>query len=177
MRRALGLLVLFLLAAAPAPARAADWASPQKFETFSLDRRVKAVFEPALSDAGGGKLKVSEMTADGEHVLYETRLAAFPAKAFVSGRGAVVTVDEHGRKGYAHSVVVYSSEGKLLKDYALERLLTPEEIEQNVPVSVSSRHWIGNVPGFAFSDDDSHFQIRTQWGKSLVFNLATGEIG
>jgi hypothetical protein len=57
-----------------------------------------------------------------------------------SGR-YVVTFDEWGRVGYGPNVVViYGPDGEVIKKYALEGLLTEEEISQ-VTHGVSSRWW------------------------------------
>ena len=67
-----------------------------------------------------------------------------PHKVLVADSGEyVVTFDEWGGVGYGPNVVViYGPEGELVKQFALEDLLTEEEIAA-VPQTVSSRWWGG----------------------------------
>lgn len=68
-----------------------------------------------------------------------------PMSAFVSDDGKyVVTTDDYGRLGDGENVVViYDSEGKLIKRFSLSAFLTAEEIK-HAPQSVSSIDWSGN---------------------------------
>jgi hypothetical protein len=68
-----------------------------------------------------------------------------PHKVLVANSGEyVVTFDEWGRVGYGpNAVVIYGPEGEVIKKYALEDLLTEDEIAA-VPTTVSSRWWGGD---------------------------------
>lgn len=98
-----------------------------------------------------------------------------PYEAFISNSGHFLTIDEHANAGYEHSLVVYGVQGNVLKDYALEDLLSEEEIKQNVAISVSSRWWLGDEPKFSFKGDKT-FVIETGWGKTLSIDLQTGAL-
>ena len=67
-----------------------------------------------------------------------------PHKVLVADSGEyVVTSDDWGGVGYGDNVVViYGPEGELVRTFALEDLLTEEEIAL-VPHSTSSRWWCG----------------------------------
>lgn len=67
-----------------------------------------------------------------------------PHRVLVADSGEyVVTFDEWGRVGYGPNVVViYGPGGELVKNFALEDLLTGEDIVA-VPHTVSSRWWGG----------------------------------
>ena len=67
-----------------------------------------------------------------------------PVSALVSNNGAYfVTFDNWHRVGYGDNVVViYRSNGDLIKKFGLDELLTKSDIE-TLPRSVSSIHWEG----------------------------------
>ena len=63
---------------------------------------------------------------------------------------------------------------KAVADFALEDLLTKEEL-QNVPQTVSSRHWAGSSQ-FTFSPDGKAINIKVMGGRAFKIDLATGKI-
>lgn len=67
---------------------------------------------------------------------------ASPAMVFISDNGTIVTIDDWVPRGHEHCVVVYSKEGKLLRDYALEDILNKDEIAADVKQTVSNRWWL-----------------------------------
>ena len=86
---------------------------------------------------------------------------------------AFATINEWGRAGYGHSLVVYSGSGQVLCDLTLEMLLTPREIAQHTTRSVSSRHWL---EGAALGFHSRSFDIDLPWGKSISVDSQTGAI-
>ncbi|NIT36142.1 MAG: hypothetical protein GTN49_06540 [candidate division Zixibacteria bacterium] len=76
----------------------------------------------------------------------------------------VVTFDEWGKVGYGPNVVViYGPEGDLVKKFALEDLLTGEEIAA-VPFTASSRWWGGEH----YLDEEAGV---------VVLKVVTGRVG
>jgi hypothetical protein len=97
-----------------------------------------------------------------------------PHRVLVDDDGqAVVTIDTYARLGFAHSLVIYGEQGKLVRDFELEDLLTKEEIDGKVSRSVSSRHW---TDGAAFKIEGGHFVAILGWGKVIRVELGTGKI-
>ena len=68
-----------------------------------------------------------------------------PMNAFISNDGKfVITTDDYAHLGYGENVVViYGSEGKLVRRFRLTAFLSEAEI-QNAPRSVSSIYWAGD---------------------------------
>lgn len=66
-------------------------------------------------------------------------LIGMPFDAIVTDDGALVTLDQWGRMGYEHAIVVYSPAGKLLRSHHLDALLPKAIADEDR--SVSSRPW------------------------------------
>lgn len=67
-----------------------------------------------------------------------------PVHTIISNDGKyIVTFDNWHSVGYGDNVVaIYSSEGKIIKNFGLNYFLTPNEVS-NLPMSVSSIWWYG----------------------------------
>ena len=95
----------------------------------------------------------------------------------------VVTFDNYYSVGYGEEVIVfYDEQGKLLKKYSLEALLSPMELGQ-VSRSVSSRWWrkaavideaLGLLKVQVGLNQGEHGRIAAT--KTISFNLLDGEI-
>src|SRR5262249_51057953 len=109
-----------------------------------------------------------------EKVAWSKELVNMPYRALVNDRGQVVTIDTYANLGFKHALVVYDSAGKVLGDYALEDLLTKEELEK-VARTVSSRHWAGSTT-FEFTPDGKHFALTLKGGRVVKVDLATGKL-
>ena len=171
-RRLLLLLTLTLLPPGPLqrPAAADSWSLPEKTRYHSpnkkfylevtpkkLESQLK-YFEDKVEGRGdaGARKGVKENRAKG--AFYARRAdggyskrgefplvnEVSPVSALVSDGGAyVVTFDNWHRLGYGDDVVViYRSDGSLVRKFGLEDLLTPGDVE-TLPHSVSSIHWGG----------------------------------
>jgi len=136
-----------LLAAAAAWAGAAfadSWVAPHEQDYYSSARAYYLHVVPGdgVSRARGTLFGV----ACDAPVIWSRELENenAPVTVLVADDGRyVVTCDEWGRVGWGPNVVViYGPGGELIKKFALEDLLTPEEVAA-VPATVSSRWWGG----------------------------------
>jgi hypothetical protein len=160
--------------------RADDWPAPRPRVFASADARhgfkllpAKPGIENLFGDWDGRLFRVNDDGSDA--ILWQARMVCAPHQVFVSNSGAVVTVDQHGSVGYEHSLVVYGEAGKVLADYALEDLLSEEEIRDRVSWSVSSRWWTREAK-FSLDEDRGRFVIEMSWGKKLELHLADGAL-
>ena len=94
-----------------------------------------------------------------------------PVTILLADGGQVITLDEWYTAGYKHALVIYDRKGRVVMDCALEQLLLPAEME-NVEQSVSSRWW--RAPSNAIWLDHDLLNIKSAWGPTLQFELATG---
>lgn len=79
-------------------------------------------------------------TAADDKVVWERNLVNVPMDVVIDEVGRVATLDTYAQTGYKHAVVIYNRDGNVIADYALEDLLTAEQIGR-VPRSTSSRWW------------------------------------
>jgi hypothetical protein len=139
------------------------------------------------SDSGmtGFRLTMRVSTSEGElfsfdaasreRRLWKTRLVAAPARVLLTDAETVITIDTPCRSGYEHSLVVYGEGGRVLADYRLEDLLTPEEIRAHVKRSMSSRFWTDGAD-VTFDHARDRLRIRFPWGLERAVDLTTGKI-
>jgi len=143
---ALSAAVLVSLGAAllvPATGHADKWAAPRPRLAAAPRGEWALVVVPDAKDPFGGPAvgRLLRLGPSGNTVLVRRfRLRSVPAEALVGDNGEVATLDTYGSLGYAHAVVVYGPDGKVLADYKLEDLLTPAELAK-VPQTASSRPW------------------------------------
>src|SRR6266700_4437474 len=98
---------------------------------------------------------------------------AMPQEAVLSMGGDLVTLNEYGHLGFENSVVIYSSQGKLVKAYSFDELV-PATDAANVRHSVSSRYW-NDQARYYFLDDPLRFYIVLSSNKVIGFQLADGQ--
>ena len=130
-----------------ASAAADSWAAPQEEDYYAAnDAYYLHVIPGDSSSPGQGTLyKAARREGDDREVWSRWLLnPTAPYQVLVADSGEyVVTSDDWGQVGYgANVVVIYGPGGELVKQFALEDLLTEEEIAL-VPHSVSSRWWSG----------------------------------
>ncbi len=146
IRRRIALAVAFVLTASSAWAD--SWALPKVRKTESKGGGYRFVATPAREAKAPAKSAVGLLERKKADGGYETvwegplRNPMAPVSALVAADGSrVITFDNWHSVGYDHEVVViYGEAGKLVRQFALEDLLTAEEIAR-VPTSVSSRWW------------------------------------
>jgi hypothetical protein len=123
----------------------------------------------------GAELRLFTYDLEGrEEDVWTKTLDFFPQRAVVSDGGRVATVDEWGRLGYDHALVVLGRDGVVLKDHHLDDLLSDAEIRKHVTKTVSNRVWTIDVR-FDFQDDS--LSIVFPWKKTISVDLTTGATG
>jgi hypothetical protein len=108
--------------------------------------------------------------------VYEVRAVneRSPVAIFVADTGEVLTLDDWGRTGQSHAIVLYDRSGHVVRDLDLEDVLTPEEIRDRVDHSVSSIWWrYGTESAWA---DQKAFHVTTVFGDELLVSLKDGTI-
>jgi hypothetical protein len=110
-----------------------------------------------------------------EVIDWQKPLVNTPQRVFVDDQTKqVVTIDTYGSAGYAHALVLYDDKGNVVKDYALEDVLTADEIKTKVPTTAGSRWWVKDAK-FAF--EGNQFRVHLAWGRTIQVNLQTGKLG
>jgi hypothetical protein len=141
---------LALVAAAfwgAASASADSWAAPQEEDYYAAnDAYYLHVVPGGAAHARGTLVHVLVGGDEEEAWSRELENPTAPVTALVARDGLhVVTFDDWGEVGYGPNVVViYGPGGELIKQFALEDLLTEAEVAA-VPFTVSSRWWRGDA--------------------------------
>jgi hypothetical protein len=111
-----------------------------------------------------------------EVVLWDKPLVNTPVRVIVLDDGKhVVTVDTFSHMGWEHSLVIYGEQGQVVADFKLEDLLTPEEIEKNVPKTAAFRLWTEKADIRALLDAN-RVEIVLAWGRTIKIDMGTGKI-
>jgi hypothetical protein len=168
------LLALAAVALVAAQLRADKWPAPTPriFASQEGGHGFK-VLKPEFGGVSEGVLFRLD-AAGQEQVVWQTRLVNTPHQVVVDDEGRfVVTVDTYGSLGFAHSLVVYGSQGAVIGDFKLEDLLSKEEIETKVLHSEFSRRWAEHAD---FAIERGHLVVRLHWGKTLRVELASGKL-
>ncbi len=176
MRSSHRLLCLALLLLGASAATADSWAPPTpRVYANKWGSHGFKVVPSEKGFAGPATGVLFTLGEDGkEKVAWSKELVNMPHRALVSDRGQVVTIDSYANLGFKHSLVIYDAMGKVLADYALEDLLTKEELEK-VLRSVSSRHWAGSTT-FEFTPDCKQLSVTLKTGRTIKVDLATGKL-
>jgi hypothetical protein len=135
-------LCLSLLFLSPLVARADSWLppSPKIFANEDGDKTLKIV--PGQGSKAGATWV--RLNADGSELPARSfPLVNMPLRVLVpnSQFDCFVTLDTYARIGYEHAVVVYRTDGTVVRDLKLEDLLTPAEIKEHVRETAGSRWW------------------------------------
>ena len=110
-----------------------------------------------------------------EVVRWTKKMDHVPRQVLVSDAGRVVLVDEYAHLGFSHAIVILSEGGGVLRDYALDELLSPREIERYTIRTVEARMWAHRVQ-MTFGPSPNEFVLKCDWGRSLTFDLTGGAI-
>jgi hypothetical protein len=132
-------------------ALADSWMKPQTKSFYSSNKQYSFKVVPHESGHGGEghnpKGTLFGLGSDGVYrsvwtITLDNEVS--PVRALVSESGNyVVTFDNWYRIGFGDNVIViYDGYGRLVKKYGLEDILSEDELEE-IPRSVSSRHWGG----------------------------------
>jgi len=183
MKRIIGPAAFSYLALFAAAAFADDWAAPRPrivaspygqfaFKVIPDDR----INDNSPTPPTRGVLFTLDAKGN-DRVLWEKRLVNTPLQAHVADAGAyVVTIDTHANAGGPHSLVVYGPKGAVVADFALEDLLTKEQIEKHVTRSVSSRWWAEGAE-VSIHAERKLAVVKLKWGKAIEVSLETGKLG
>lgn len=132
-------------------ALADSWMKPQTKSFYSANRQFYLRVVPHESGHGGKenypKGTLFSLDSDGRYrsvwtITLDNEVS--PVRALVSESGDyVVTFDNWYEIGFGDNVIViYGADGRLVKKFGLEDILSKQELEE-IPRSVSSRHWGG----------------------------------
>lgn len=100
-----------------------------------------------------------------------------PSEVIISMGGDLVTINDHANLGYQHSVVIYNTEGHLIKTYYLDDLIPKDDMMEFIH-STSSRWWNVDAKYFFVNTKNmwkpTHLYIKLKWGKAMEFRLHDG---
>ncbi len=182
-------IVLFCLSL-PALLLADDWPGAQLREAFSRNRQYFVRITPGESwgetwGFAGEKIGTHaqaeffrEQPDNGyrRERTIELLNPVAPVDFFVSNNGDLVTLDNWHNRGYGEVLVLYHSDGKLVKAYKLSDLFAKPELD-SFPQSVSSILW---HKGPIYIDEDQKiFYMGYRESpdyRDLTLNLASGSI-
>jgi hypothetical protein len=166
--------------------RADSWTNPAP-AVFAAEHGSYAVKRLCERPWTSARLVLFRLNDAGEEITVWTRdLLHVPHRLLVSDRGWVVGVDEWGRLGYNHALVVWDPSGKQVADYRLEQLLSPGDIREHCAISTSSRRWAtdarfrfehqGRGGSDAKPEGHDRLVMTLSWGQRLTFDLRTGAL-
>ena len=102
----------------------------------------------------------------------QTTYYRMPHEALVSRDGLLVTLNDYGRIGYKNAVVIYASEGKLVKSWHLDQLIPNNELKQ-IGLDMRGRWWNREARYF-FLKKPARLYILLKTGKMLKLSLKDG---
>lgn len=167
------LLAVVALAVVSAPLLAEQWPAPtpRVFASRWGNHGFK-LLKPEFGGVSEGVL--FPLDADGqEQIVWQAKLVNTPHQVIVDDEGKyVATIDTYGILGYAHALVIYGDQGKVIRDFKLEELLSKDEIAK-IDRSESSRVWADKAD---FKLESGHLVLRLSWGKAVRVELASGKV-
>ena len=137
------ILLVWLFALLPRPARADSWSNPHELTAPSANGQFMARTQPA-SATQPASLRVSRK--DGAP-LWQAQLTnkVSPVEVMITDDGeGVITFDNWGQVGYGDDVLAFYGRKGQLTRYSLEQILGVEKValdDPSVSLSVSSRWW------------------------------------
>jgi len=96
-----------------------------------------------------------------------------PVDVLLSEQGYLITFDNWHNAGYGKVVAIYKWSGALLRSYELETLYPANRVEE-IPHTVSSRHWRSQNYGFLPKSNASKAYVYDYRGGLFLFDLSTG---
>lgn len=97
-----------------------------------------------------------------------------PVHVLLNDQGYLVTFDNWHNAGYGKVVTIYKASGALLRSYELEALYPAKRVEE-IPRTVSSRHWLSENYGFFSETDESKVYAYDFRGGLFLFDLPSGD--
>ena len=176
------LLFFALLGTAPKLALGAEpwkvirpqWGAPAP--RFFVSSEGRFALKVAPNGAAAVAALVTLDATGAERELWRRELPSFPVDALIAGRNApfVALFDAWGRAGQEHSLAIYSPNGQLVRDFALEDLLTPDEIAARVQSAGNDRWWREGAQATLLGGDPPALRLDFPFGKTLIVDLSTG---
>jgi len=154
-------------------ARADEWAEPSTKFVKSDSGRFRLIVTPVAERRGGKITLYDDQVPTRPKRLYDRRSVnkIAPVTILLTDGGQLITLDEWYSAGYKHALVIYDRKGRVVMDCGLEQLLLPAEMA-NVEQTESSRWW--RAPQHPVWLDHDLLNIKSAWGPTLQFDLATG---
>jgi hypothetical protein len=194
-----GLSIPILIASFVQVAHSDSWPGPVEREVFSPSRNFKVRILPGKSSgdqfgfAGGPKGPYATAELYGrngaDHYILARTFTLLnpvaPVDVFLTDRGHVVTFDNWHNMGYGKVVVLYESNGSVLRAYSLQDLFSAEDIKRFLH-SRSSIWWRksrsltplelsqGKGPKLAIGQQTICVATKLK-GRNVEFSLETGE--
>jgi hypothetical protein len=166
-------IVVVCVIATASPGRADSSRRPEKASVFSPSRTFEGVVVPSRSGIGKTSLTLWAWRQGARRRVCSRRVvnALSPVGLIVTDSGYVVSFDDWNSAGYEHALVVYDPSCRLVRDAALEELVSPDDLKR-VERSSSSRHW-------RYDDEppvitDATVSITSRWGTTLQLSLRDG---
>jgi len=174
--------VLLIIPTLAAPSRADSWEAP--FPAIHASERGRYAVKVIPEKIFNARAEAVSIDKEGNVTSHwKMPLACMPVSVYVADFAPiVVALDMFHQTGQEHTLVVYGRDGKVLADYALEDLLTKEEIEKHTFRTISSRWWRHDATTeFHYSTDpnaptQAAFIMRFKWGKVIRVDLLTGNV-
>jgi hypothetical protein len=107
--------------------------------------------------------------------LWTSALPVMPEAALVSMAGHVVMLDEHYQAGGEHALVLFAPDGRLVKDFTLEQLLSRADLAR-VELSDCGRLWRKGAVFYFSQRPDAKLYIVLTGGSAVEVDLATGGV-
>jgi len=169
-------------------AYADTWAAPSEKDVFSPSGQFRVHMTPGKGKVGSTGTEPAPKPEWATATLYSERgagnsrkLRSFslmnpvaPLNMFLTDEGRLLTVDNHAEVGYGKVVVLYDTNGSILKAYLLDDLFTVGERQRFVH-SVSSIWWRQALPSLDKAAQRSLLVATAIQDVTLEINLETGE--
>ena len=168
-------LAVLVWAVGIADGAADSWTWPELRDCFSDDRSHRLRIEPAVDWKKPGHCRATQFRGDTElwsrHLINDTA----PVKVVVADSGDyVVTIDEWHKVGTL-PVVIYGSNGRLIRVHGLDSLGLEADYE-HMTVTMSGAWWNENAVSFFGPEKERVFFIRLHWGKWISLDLRQGDL-
>jgi hypothetical protein len=164
---------------APATVSGDSWpgSRPQVYTSANGAYRFKTRPPQLATWSGKSYGTLVSLAPDGiEAMRWSRELVNIPVIAYVADDARhLVTFDTWAKLGYEHALVIYDDRGAVVVDYALDALLSADEIASFVVHTVSARRWLQGAT-IAFDNGEQDIVIHLQWGKRIRVALATGKL-
>lgn len=167
------LLTFVALVVVSAPLLADKWPAPTpKVFASRWGNHGFKLLKPEFGGVSEGVL--FRLDADGqEQIVWQGKLVNTPHQVVVDDEGKyLATIDTYGILGYAHALVIYGDQGKIIRDFKLEEILSKDEIAK-LDHSESSRVWADKAD---FKIESGHLVLQLRWGKTIRVELASGKV-